>query len=165
MKSLLVILPSIPLIVIAGSVYGPFMGFVLSLTGAIFSATFSFFVARKAGAGFIVRLLGNRAKYLNNQMDNFGIRIIAIMRAAFVIPFDILSYLAGLTKMKYRDFIIGTFLGVAAEMYSIANFGAQLKKPGSRSFIISIITIFLVVVIPIIYSKITGKKNNDNIIH
>ena len=159
LKSFFVVLPSVPLIVFAGSVYGPIGGFILSMTGATLSATTSFLISRRAGPDFIHRLLGNRAKFLNNKVDNYGIRIIAIMRAAFVIPFDILSYLAGLTKMKYRDFIGGTLIGIVAEIFSLAYFGANLRRPGSKGFIYSILTIIVVIAVPIIYSKISSKKN------
>ena len=84
------------------------------------------------------------------------------MRAAFIVPFDILSYAVGLTKMKFSHFILGTFLGIVAEVFSLAYLGHNLKRPHSKGFLISIMTIILVIIIPILYSKITSKKENIN---
>ena len=104
------------------------------MIGALLFAGFSFFIGRVAGKDFIQKLLGKKTKYLNNKIDNFGIRIIAIVRAAFIVPFDILSYAVGLTKMKFNHFILGTFLGIVAEVFSLAYLGHNLKRPHSKAF-------------------------------
>jgi uncharacterized membrane protein YdjX (TVP38/TMEM64 family) len=157
LKSLLVVLPSLPLIVFAGNVYGPFKGFVISMLGALVSASFAFYLAKWAGENVINRIIGKKAKYLDKKIENHGIKIIAVMRAAFVIPFDILSYLAGITKMKYSDFLLGTFFGIVAEVFALVYFGHELHKPRSTGFIISIVTIILVIAVPLVFSKIKKR--------
>ena len=55
---------------------------------------------------------------LDNKIDLYGMRIIIITRASFLVPFDVLSLTAGLTKIKFRHFLLGTLIGIIPEMIS-----------------------------------------------
>jgi uncharacterized membrane protein YdjX (TVP38/TMEM64 family) len=112
------------------------------MLGSLLAATAAFFLSRVMGRDFVQKMLGKRADYMNNKAGNYGIGIIASIRVSFVVPFDVLSYLAGLVKMRYRDFIIGTFLGILPEVLSLSYLGGKLKHPRSK-FMFAIISIVL----------------------
>ena len=94
-------------------------------------------------------------------MGKYGFRIMTAMRLSFVFPYDPLSYAAGLTKIKYRDFILGTLIGILPEMVTYSLIGGNLTKPFSFKFILPIIVLFIIVFISTyLYKKKSRNTNN-----
>lgn len=158
LKPVILILPTAILSIASGSIYGPVLGFVISLTGSFLSATTAFFISRIMGKGIADKLLKGKAVKLDNNIEKHGFKIMLFMRLGVIFPFDALSYAAGLSKMKYRDFAFGTVLGIIPEMISYSYAGENLDNPFSLKFIAPII---LIVVLAAIFSTIYKKIRKD----
>ena len=77
-----------------------------------------------------------------------------LMRLSIIFPYDALGYASGLTKIKYRDFILGTMLGILPEMTLYSFMGKNISHPFSREFILPILfVIFLAVISYYVYKK------------
>lgn len=143
LKPIVFIIPASLLSIMAANIYGPFIGFLLSMISCFFAGTLAFFLSRMLGKDFIEKLLKGKALKLDNDIEKHGFIIMLLMRLSFVFPYDALSYAGGLTKMKYSDFILGTLLGVIPEMitYSLlgSNFGNLLSSKIWISFIVTIL--------------------------
>lgn len=144
LKPIVLFIPVWPLSVIAGNIFGPYKALMLSMAGCFLSGTLAFFLAKFLGRSFVDKLLKGKAMTLDSNIEKHGLKIIAIMRLTFVFPYDPLSYAAGLTKMKYKDFIIGTMIGVFPEMVSYSFVGKNLEHPLSFKFAIPIILIIVI---------------------
>lgn len=144
LKPIVLFIPVWPLSVIAGNIFGPYKALMLSMAGCFLSGTLAFFLAKFLGRSFVDKLLKGKAMTLDSNIEKHGLKIMAIMRLTFVFPYDPLSYAAGLTKMKYRDFIIGTMIGVFPEMVSYSFVGKNLEHPLSFKFAIPIILIIVI---------------------
>lgn len=158
LKPVLIIVPSSIMSIIAGNIYGSFIATILSMIGCFGSATVAFFLARFLGRSFVDKILRGKALQLDNNIEKYGFKVMAIMRLSFVFPFDALSYAAGLTKMKYRDFILGTILGIFPEMMVYSFMGKNIEHPFSIRFILPIIFLIIVVIV-----TVTLKKRIKNI--
>lgn len=160
LKPIVLFIPVWPLSVIAGNIFGPYKALMLSMTGCFLSGTLAFFLAKFLGRSFVDKLLKGKAMTLDSNIEKHGLKIMAIMRLTFVFPYDPLSYAAGLTKMKYRDFIIGTMIGVFPEMVSYSFVGKNLEHPFSFKFAIPIILIIVIAGCAIyIYKSSENAKN------
>lgn len=144
LKPVVLVIPVSLLSIVAGNVFGPYKALGLSMIGCFTSATLGFFLARFLGRSFVDKLLKGKAMTLDSNIEKHGFKIMAIMRLAFVFPYDPLSYAAGLTKMKYKDFILGSLLGVFPEMISYSFMGKNLEHPFSIEFAIPIILIVVI---------------------
>lgn len=153
-RPLAVFIPVTILTMIAGGLYGPIYGFLLSMLSIIISSNVAFIISRYFGKSFIEKLIKKRADSINLKIEKSGFKVIFIMRISGVFPLDILSYAAGVTKVKYRDFILATILGSAPETFSIAYMGHNIKKPLSPGFFISIALLLTIMGIPMIYKKL-----------
>jgi uncharacterized membrane protein YdjX (TVP38/TMEM64 family) len=160
-RTLFVFIPCSIMLILAGNLFGPILGSIVSVISLFFSATFAFFLSRHFGEGFTKKILKNKSKYIDSKLDLYGIRIIFLMRISFVIPFDILSYAAGVTKIKYSNFIIGTFLGTVPEVISLPFLGNNLEHPFSKKFYISILLVVITVVSPSLFNKYRSKKHPE----
>lgn len=160
LKPVALIVPVSLLSIVAGSVFGPYKALLLSMIGCFTSGTLAFFLAKFLGRSFVDKLLKGKAMKLDSSIEKHGTEIMCIMRLSFIFPYDPLSYAAGLTKMKYRSFILGTMIGVFPEMVSYSFIGKSLENPFSIKFFIPIIFIVVVAVIALgIYKSLKKTKS------
>ncbi|MBV4440331.1 TVP38/TMEM64 family protein [Clostridium tyrobutyricum] len=152
-KPVLFIIPSSLMSILAGSIYGPYVAAILSMIGCFGSATVAFFLARFFGRTFVDKVLRGKALKLDNNIEKYGFKIMTMMRLSFVFPFDPLSYASGLSKMKYRDFILGTLIGIFPEMITYSFMGKNIEHPFSIKFILPILLLVIVVIIAIALRK------------
>ncbi|WP_406542019.1 TVP38/TMEM64 family protein [Clostridium ljungdahlii] len=131
------------------------------MIGCFGSATLAFFLSRFLGRSFVNKILKGKALTLNDNIEKYGFRIMTAMRLSFVFPYDPLSYAAGLTKIKYRDFIFGTLVGILPEMVTYSLIGGNLTKPFSFKFILPIIVLFIIACISIYMHKKKSKDTNN----
>ncbi|HEY2028240.1 MAG TPA: VTT domain-containing protein [Myxococcales bacterium] len=110
----LFLFPVVPLIVACGWLYGV-MGTLLTLPAAVASAATSFSVARALGKSAAARALlqSPRAAALAELAAEGGIKTVALVRLAPILPFTPSNAVLGLTAMRLRDIALGTFFGMA----------------------------------------------------
>lgn len=152
-RTLLVFLPTSVMVVLGGSIFGYFYGSIYSLISLFLCATIAFYISKASGKEFVQKILKNKLKDIDLKIEENGFKIILLMRIAVIFPYDLLSYSAGLTKMRYKDFILGTMLGITPESISLCLLGDNLKKPFSLNFLISVLIVLLVLVTPRVVKK------------
>lgn len=105
-------LPAFVITFANASLFGAFWGGVLSWSSAMAGAALCFFIARILGRGAVEKLTG---KTVLNNMDAFferyGKHTILVCRLLPFVPFDPVSYAAGLTSIRFRHFFIATGIG------------------------------------------------------
>ncbi|MCX8128970.1 MAG: TVP38/TMEM64 family protein [Clostridia bacterium] len=158
LRTLFVIFPFSVMVILGGNIFGFTNALVYSMISAFLSASFAFYISRFAGKDFVQKLLKGRMEKLDLKIERHGLKIIFLMRISSIFPFDILNFTAGLSKVKYRDFILGTIIGIAPETFSLSYLGKNLDNPFSSKFYIAIALVILTIAIPFIISKVRGKK-------
>ena len=153
-KPIFVIIPSNIISVAAGNVFGSVWGFVLTMIGYYISATVAFYISRFLGRSFIEELVGDKFIKLDNNLEEKGFKILFLLRLPPILPYDALSYTCGLTKIKYKDFILASVLGVVPETICYSILGTSFKHPLSARFILPII----ILVLGLIFAKKIMKK-------
>jgi uncharacterized membrane protein YdjX (TVP38/TMEM64 family) len=105
-------LPTFPLDILAGRVFGPFHGTLYAATGATLGAMVSFFVARWLGRDLIARFLKGHINFCQQCSDKLLIKVVFLARLIPAVSFDMVSYGSGLTKMSWTKFAMATFVGM-----------------------------------------------------
>ncbi len=106
--------------------------FVYVITGAMLGASLSFGVARFLGQDAVMSILGGSGKVaslvgkINSVMESRGLMAVAYLRMAYV-PFVVLNYLAPLSGIRFRDFFLGTLLGILPGTFVFVFLGNTLK--------------------------------------
>jgi phospholipase D1/2 len=108
----LAMVPVTALIVATALVYGPWLGFGISLTGSVLSAALAFGVGSRLWHGQMSRLDG-RLHRLSRRLARRGVIAVAALRMVPVAPFTVVNVAAGISHIRLRDFVLGTMLGLA----------------------------------------------------
>ena len=80
-----------------------------------------------------------------------------IMRLSYIFSYDALSYAAGLSKMRYIDFISGTMLGILPEFFAYSMIGKNLEHPFSKGIYFPIIIVTVIALLTYFISKKSKK--------
>lgn len=117
-------LAALPLIPIAGTMWGPFAAAVFSIIGWIVGALISFYIARRFGRVVVESMVSLDG--VDRVVDRIlGKRqLVGIILLRMVVPVDVLSYALGLVgTVRVRDYIIGTCIGVVPFGFVFAYIG------------------------------------------
>ncbi|PVX25823.1 MAG: hypothetical protein CW691_03370 [Candidatus Bathyarchaeum sp.] len=101
------------LVLIAGGLAFAFpFGWLVGALGSVVAAVVGFYISKKGGRGLAIKLVGEGGiKFADNWFERWGSWAILLGRFAPFIPFDAISYSAGLTTMKLKNFLIPTVIG------------------------------------------------------
>jgi len=96
-----------------GMVYGPFLGALITWTGAMLGAVTAFGLTRRIGAPFVQRMLTPaQAERLVQWADEQGTGAMLVSRLLPVIAFNLINYAAALAGIPWRTFLWTTGLGI-----------------------------------------------------
>lgn len=141
----LTLFPDSILAIGGGLIFGLGKGYIYTLIGALIGASLSFYISRKLGRNFVKKLTKEKLNNIEEMINSKGFFVVLILRLIPLFPFDIISYGAGLTSIKYKDFLIATIIGTIPGILVFTNIGAQSVNIGSNSFYISIMGLILLV--------------------
>ena len=142
------------------ALFGWVWGAALSWTSAMAGAALCFFIARFLGRDVVEKLT---SKYALDSIDEFferyGKYTILICRLLPFISFDIVSYAAGLTSMKFIPFFIATGIGQlpATLVYSYVG---EMLTGGAKLFVTGLMILFALTVMIYMFKKIYNDRKS-----
>jgi uncharacterized membrane protein YdjX (TVP38/TMEM64 family) len=130
---------------------------VISLTGLIIGAAISFFAARYIGRDYVERRFINHIKWLkdyDHHLEKNGFLTIFLIRLITFIPFEIVNIAAGLSRVRFVPYILGTILGITPGTIICIYFVRSTDDFFSWNFVISSILMALFSVVPLLFRKV-----------
>lgn len=122
----LTLFPDAILAVASGMAFGMAKGFILTWLGALLGGSLAFVLARWIGKEAMEKLLkklGHKERPVP-VMKGFG--CVLLLRLIPLVPFDVVSYGAGLSSVSYRNFISATAIGIIPGVFVYVNVGDKL---------------------------------------
>ena len=118
-------LPAFLLIMAGGAVFGVVKGSVLVMCGALMGGTLAFLIARHLARSLVERRVAANPTLatLDRVIGEDGLRLVFLLRLSPAIPFVLSNYALGVTRVRLRDFIVGT-LGLAPIVVTFAAYGS-----------------------------------------
>lgn len=116
---------------LGGLAFGWLVGALLAQLGTIAGAWLTYRASRSLGREYVRRRLGRRAARLERFLDligEHGIVANVLLRSAPVGNCFAMNLFMGVSPIRTRDFLIGTFLGTAPETVIYALFGSSAAK-------------------------------------
>lgn len=89
---------------------------MFAVIGSNLCANLGFGLARMIGQERFQRLTRGRLLRFDRKLEGAGFGAIAVLRMFPVMPFSVLSYTAGVSRIRWRDFALGHFLGTLPGM-------------------------------------------------
>lgn len=121
-RTLFFVFPVSIFAIASGAIFGLYFGFIYSMIGAFLSASTAFFIGRYLAKDLVVKYLSGKIKKLHG-LDQKGFKIVLYLRLIMIMPYDAFSYIVGATKIKYKDFILGTMIGIIPEFCAYTYLG------------------------------------------
>lgn len=146
-------IPSGPIAMVAGAIYGPLWGTAYVVIGAEAGALLAFGIARLLGCEVIHRWSRIRPMldWLGKERSQTGLMLFVFAsRLVPFISFDAVSYAAGLTPLAFWRFLIATLAGVLPTAYLIVMFGEVLITADSRGLTVALILASGVTLLPLL---------------
>ncbi len=112
----------------AGFVFGPLLGTAALMLGAFLGTSATFFISRYFGARFVDRLVKGKAKDFRDKLDRNGFKVILFIRLVPILPWEVVNYASGLSRISYRDYIWGTLLGIFPAVVIQTFFADRLSR-------------------------------------
>jgi uncharacterized membrane protein YdjX (TVP38/TMEM64 family) len=142
-------IPSAPIALAAGALYGHAWGTLYVLLGAEIGALAAFGIARLAGYEALRRWLGERLSlgWLGSQNALMG--LVFVSRLLPFVSFDVISYAAGLTVLSVWRFALATLAGIVPASFLLAHFGAGMVAGEADQAMIAALGLGLLVALPL----------------
>jgi uncharacterized membrane protein YdjX (TVP38/TMEM64 family) len=112
---------------LGAAIFGPYKGFVYVWFGAMGGASAAFFIGRTLGREFAASLIGDRLKKYDDAIERNGFATVLYLRLVYF-PFTPMNFGMGLTKVRFRDYLFGTGLGIIVGTFIFTFFVGTLKE-------------------------------------
>jgi uncharacterized membrane protein YdjX (TVP38/TMEM64 family) len=162
-------LPGLPVTIVGGILFGPFWGVVYAIIGATLGASVAFLVSRYLAREWVERQLRSpKWRRLDGAVERHGWKVVAFTRLVPLFPFNLLNYAFGLTKIRFRDYVIATFLCMLPACIAFIVFSSSLldivRGKVSSTFVIGLLLIALVSLIPVLYRRYRAKRGGGDLL-
>ena len=128
--------PAFLLTIAAGAIFGFVKGVIYVMIGATIGATLAFLTGRYLARQFVEGLLTRipRLLLIDRAVERHGFRLVALLRMSPAVPFVLLNYVLGLSRVRLVDYVaasIGMLPVVAMYVYT-GKVAGDLGHPGLR---------------------------------
>ena len=121
----------------SGLLFGTALGFPISVVSATLGACLAFSVSRHIGAAPVERLAGQRLTGIKGWIEERGFLSVLYLRIAPGVPYNLVNYAAGLTRIPLRTFALATALGCAPRAFAYTALGGSLDNLTSPEALIA----------------------------
>jgi uncharacterized membrane protein YdjX (TVP38/TMEM64 family) len=142
-------LPSAPVALAAGALFGHSWGTLYVLLGAELGALGAFGLARLLGRETLQRWLGDRLPGTRLGSQGSLMTIVFVSRLLPFVSFDLVSYAAGLTRLSLWRFALATLAGVLPTAFLLAHFGGEMMLGGVDAMLYAALALGLLTAVPL----------------
>lgn len=137
--AVLMAVPVAALITVGALVFGPWPGMAYALSGMVAGATATYGLGRLAGAQWVDSFAPDgRLHAVADAVKRRGLWAVIVIRAVPLAPFIVVNMTAGAFRVRLRDYVLGTFLGLAPGTVIISLFmdrlTAALASPDAGTY-------------------------------
>jgi uncharacterized membrane protein YdjX (TVP38/TMEM64 family) len=122
----------------AGLLFGTAAGTPLALAGVTCASLAQMFTARKLASGHHGSLLPERTRAVEEFLIRHGRVAVMESRIVPLLPYGLVNYSAGLTRLPFRDMALGTVVGAAPKVFAYTALGGSLSNLGSPEAIVAV---------------------------
>ena len=167
---MLIGLPGTLFTVAGGLMFGTWFGTLYNVIGATIGASGAFWIARLLGSEALINKFSGKKWFekLNRGLEESGLYYMLFIRLVPVFPFNGVNFGCGLTKIAFRDYFIGTAIGIIPASFVFTNAAAELgesAKTGeflTRGTIGAFVLLGLVALVPIIIKRRLDSKKQGS---
>jgi uncharacterized membrane protein YdjX (TVP38/TMEM64 family) len=120
-------MPLLAFILATALVFDPLLAIAITMTGSLLNAAAVYFAGAKILRRQAEASFGEGIARVRSALQSRGIVAIAMLRLLPIAPFSLVNVAAGSIGVRFRDFLLGTALGLAPGVVMFSVFGHSLK--------------------------------------
>ncbi len=125
-------IPGTLLTALGAAIFGAYWGFVYVWVAAMLGASGAFLIGRYLGREFAASLIGDRLGKYDDAIERNGFATVLYLRLVYF-PFTAMNFGMGLTKVRFRDYLWGTGLGILVGTFIFTFFVGTIKEVWATS--------------------------------
>jgi uncharacterized membrane protein YdjX (TVP38/TMEM64 family)/Fe-S oxidoreductase len=159
-------IPSLPLTLGAGFLWGPFWGVIFSITGATTGSSVAFLISRYLIADTIKKRFGyEKWTWLTEKVEKHGWKAVAFARLLPVLPFPILNFMFGVTPIPFLHYLWASCVFMLPACIAYVAFGSSmgelLLKGNIKGLIIGILIASIAMLLPFVLKPFIKKVSSQ----
>ena len=108
--------------------FGPWLGFTYSMIGIMLSALATYYPGRVLSKETVKKVAGDQLERVGGALRKHGFIAVFALRIVAVAPFAVEGIIAGAIRIRQRDYLAGTFAGMAPGVLATTVFGFQIMS-------------------------------------
>ncbi len=120
-------LPGTLLTALGAAIFGAYWGFVYVWIAAMLGSSGAFLIGRTLAREFAASLVGEKLKKYDDAIERNGFATVLYLRLVYF-PFTPMNFGMGITKVRFKDYIFGTGLGIIVGTFIFTFFIGTLKE-------------------------------------
>ena len=133
-------IPSGAIALVGGALYGTVLGGLLTIAGAVLGAAGAFALSRYFGRHHVARMDNRIARLMTRDRPQSTLMVtVFVTRLVPFISFDAVSYLAGVTPLRFWRFLVATAAGTTPVCLAFAHAGATASSGGMPPVVLALL--------------------------
>ena len=159
--------PVTAMIVVSVLIFDPLAGYAYALAGSLLSAVAGYGVGAALGREVVRQLAGERIRHVSRQLARRGLLTVLVVRVVPVAPFTVINLVAGVSHIRFRDFVIGTLLGMAPGMFGITLVTdrtlAAIRSPDTETILTLVLVVAVLLAVGYLLSRRLLKLTSNSV--
>jgi uncharacterized membrane protein YdjX (TVP38/TMEM64 family) len=114
----------------AGFAFGVVVGTVVISAASVTTAVMAFWLARTLARGWVEAKVAASPKFraIDRAVGENGFKIVLLTRLSPVFPFLLLNYALGLTRVRFRDYLVASWVGMLPGTVLYVYLGSTVRE-------------------------------------
>lgn len=158
---------ALALTVAGGMLFGTVPALVYVNIGATAGAILAFHAARSLLGGWVQEHFKDQLDRFNREMERHGPNYLLVLRVLPIIPFFVVNYCAGMTRIPLTTFVWTTSLGMLPGSFIYAFAGQQLRHVNqaqdlfSWKILMALALLAVFAILPVLYYHLTAGREGE----
>jgi phospholipase D1/2 len=165
----LIAVPVTLLILVAALIYEPALGALYAMAGCFAAAVVTYGLGYYLGRSAVERLSGGSIGRLSERLARRGILTVIAVRIIPVAPFTVINLFAGASHIRFRDYLIGTLIGMVPGVAAMAVFAegilALVREADLHHFLVAALAMVFIVALTLLarwlFAQMNGKRRRE----
>lgn len=138
--------------IVAGLAFGTLIGFFYVMVLSVFGSLLPFYISRRLGKDWVeAKVEEANIKNMAEKINNNAFWVLFYLRLIPSIPYELQNYMAGVSKISTRDYLLATILGLGPIVFILVYLGESLADVGGTRFWIATSIFIIALVAPPVY--------------
>ncbi len=128
--SCIALLPGSALTLLAGAIWGVVKGTILVSVSSVAGATVACLIGRYFAREKVEKQMEKFPKFkaVADSLGEGGLKLVTLVRLSPAFPFNLLNYMMGVTRVKLKDYVLGSWIGMFPGTVMYVYLGAASKE-------------------------------------